>query len=242
MSEPLLRFEAVCKSYYRDNGETVRALRGIDLELRGDESVGVFGASGAGKSTMARLALGLERPDGGSIRVRGEDLAAMSARQLWSLRRTVQIVWQDPAVYLSPFCSVLASVAEPLEVYRLANRTGCRRRAAELLELVGLPARAHDRRPFELSGGQCQRVAIARALAPGPSLLVCDEILSSLDLARKVRLLELLSRLRDELGLSLLFIAHDRAAARLICDRLLELRAGRLLAEAPTDRPARSSE
>jgi ABC-type glutathione transport system ATPase component len=230
VTEPLLCFDRVSRTYLRNGGETVPALREVDLELREGEAVGIFGASGAGKSTMARLALGLERPDTGAVRFRGRNLAAMSSRELWSLRRSVQIVWQDPAVYLNPYQSVLESVSEPLEVHRMTNRDGCRRRAVELMNMIELPVSARRLRPYELSGGQCQRVAIARAIALEPSLLVCDEALSSLDLAQQVRLLELLSHLRCELHLSFLFIAHDQAAARLLCSRLLEMRNGCLRA------------
>ncbi len=228
MTEPLLLFDRVCRSYRRDGGGEVPVLRELDLELSRGEAVGVFGPSGAGKSTMARLALGLERPDAGKICFRGRDLAAMNRRELHALRRSAQIVWQDPTVYLNPYLSALDSVAEPLVVHRLADRAGRRRRAVALMDMVELPESVHLRRPYELSGGQCQRVAIARALAPGPSLLVCDEALSSLDLAQQVRLLELLARLRGELDLSLLFISHDLAAARVICDRLLGIKGGRL--------------
>jgi ABC-type glutathione transport system ATPase component len=227
---PLLVLDRVCKSYRRHTGEAVPAVQDVDLELRHGEAVGIFGASGAGKSTLARLAIGLDKPDRGAVRFRGRDLAAISSRELWSLRRSMQIVWQDPSVYLSPHQSVLRSVAEPLEVHRLIDRGGCRRRAAELMDMVELPATAHGRRPYELSGGQCQRVAIARAIATGPALLVCDEAVSSLDLAQQVRVLELLGHLREKLGLSLLFISHDRAVPRLLCSRLLEMRDGRLQA------------
>jgi peptide/nickel transport system ATP-binding protein len=228
VTEPLLCFERVSKTYRRGPGDVVTAVLEADLELKRGEAVGIFGPSGAGKSTLTRLALGLEHPDAGSVRFCGRDLAGMSSRELWLLRRSIQIVWQDPSVYLNPHRNVLDSVAEPMEVFRVADRAECLRRAAELMDVVELPASVHGCRPYQLSGGQCQRVAIARALAPGPSLLVCDEAISSLDLAQQVRVLELLTRLRDRLELSVLFVSHDRAVARVLCDRLLEMRAGGL--------------
>lgn len=235
MTMALLRFERVGKSYRRGGGETVPGVRDIDLEVRDREAVGIFGPSGAGKSTLARLAIGFERPDRGRVRFRHRDLAELGAEELWSLRRSIQIVWQDPAVYLSPYQSAVSSVAEPLEVFRIGSREERVRRAHDLMDLVELPPSARDRRPYELSGGQCQRVAIARALAPGPRLLVCDEALASLDLSQQVRMVELLARLRDELALSLLFISHDRAVARALCDRLCRMCEGRLEAAGGDD-------
>jgi peptide/nickel transport system ATP-binding protein len=226
--EALLILDQVSKTHRRSGSAGVIALMEVDLELRRGEALGMCGPNGAGKSTLARLALGLERPDAGRVQFDGRDLASMSARELWLLRRSVQIVWQDPSAYLNPYQSVIDSVAEPMEVFRIDRRAACRRRAAELMDLVQLPTSVHGRRPYELSGGQCQRVAIARALSLGPSLLICDEALSGLDMAQQVRVLELLARLRSELELSLLFISHDRAVARVLCDRLVEMRDGRL--------------
>lgn len=228
MNEALLILDRVSKTHRRRASAGVIALQQVDLELRRGEALGMYGPNGAGKSTLARLVLGLERPDSGHVRFDGRDLARMSGRELWLLRRSIQIVWQDPSAYLNPYQAVIDSVAEPMEVFRIDRRAACRRRAAELMDLVQLPTSVHGRRPYELSGGQCQRVAIARALSLEPSLLICDEALSGLDMAVQVRVLELLAQLRSELDLSLLFISHDRAVARTLCDRLVEMRDGRL--------------
>ena len=228
MIPPVMQMRGVSKAYPDDKGRPRPVLERVSLSLAPGEALGLVGPSGAGKSTLARLALGVERPDQGSVLVKGKDIERIFARARRRLMREVQIIWQDPTVYLNPFQPVLRSIAEPLEAFELAHGSRARARGLELMALVGLSPDLAGRLPRELSGGQCQRVGIARALALAPSVLICDEALVSLDLPAQVRTLHLLSRLRDELGLSLLFISHDEDLVGKLCARCLRLEQGGL--------------
>ncbi len=196
-------------------------LHGVDLTVREGEIVGVVGESGSGKSTLARCVAGLEREDGGIVAFSGEALAPGRASRTPD---QMQIVFQDPYSSLNPMMSIRAILAEALAVAgRAADEVPA------MLELVGLPAEIASRRPAELSGGQRQRIAIARALAPRPRLLICDESVSALDVSVQAQILELLSRLREQLGIALLFISHDLAVVRMIADTVVVMRDGRVV-------------
>ncbi len=238
MSAPLLELRGVGKVYARAGKGPDTAVAGVNLCIRAGEAWGLVGPSGAGKSTLARLALGLESCDQGQVLFQGRDLAAMSRRDKRRLLTSLQMVWQDPTVYLNPFASALVSVAEPLEAFGLCSRRQARERGRELMALVGLSPNLAARRPGQLSGGQCQRVALARALSLEPSLLICDEALVNLDLVQQVRILELLGRLRRELELSLLFISHDPALVRRLCTHLAVMEQGRLVESRALATPA----
>ena len=235
MAEPLLRLEGVGKDYPHPSGRGVlRALDRVSLALEAGQALGVAGQSGAGKSTLARLILGLEAPTEGRILWKGRDLAGLGRRRRRRLRRQVQIVWQDPFVYLNPYETVRDLIAEPMEVLGTASGRKLEERTYALLDLVGLPIHCLKARPHELSGGQCQRVAIARALAPEPELLICDEALSSLDSAQQAAVLKLLAQLRKRSAMSYLFISHDLASLAWLCPRIAVLKAGRVLEQGPT--------
>lgn len=225
MSRPLLEMRRVSKAYAGRRGP---AVSGVDLAIAPGQAWGIMGPSGAGKSTLARLAMGLEACDQGRVIFQGRDLAAMNRRERRRLLTRVQMVWQDPTVYLNPFAGALSSIIEPLEAHGLARGAAALARGRELLAMVGLDQDLAGRRPGELSGGQCQRVALARALSLGPELLICDEALVNLDLVQQVRIMELLGRLRRELGLSLLFISHELALVRRLCTHLAVMDQGRL--------------
>lgn len=230
MTKPLLQMIGVSKRYRSNHRRgAVRAVSGVDLSIDRGEALGLVGESGAGKSTLARLALGLERPDEGMVLFRGQNLAEGGRGQRRLFLQEIQIIWQDPFIYLNPYQSAVQSIAEPLEVFKKHDRQRCGQRAFELMEMVGLSATLGGRRPFELSGGQCQRVAIARALALEPSLLICDEALVGLDLPQQVRILELLRSLQRELQLSLLFISHDLSLVHKICSCMATMRDGRIV-------------
>lgn len=211
------------------SGPPIRAVDGVSLTINQGETLGLVGESGSGKSTLARAIVGIERPTGGMIRLDGIDCASATTAQLRQLRRTAQMVFQDPASSMNPALTIAEVIEEPLRINRVGSRQERRRRAAELLDLVELPRQALNRYPHEFSGGQRQRVAIARALALDPLLLVCDEAVSALDVSVQAQIINLFGKLKRELGLSLLFIAHDLAVVRHIADRVAVMYLGQIV-------------
>jgi oligopeptide/dipeptide ABC transporter ATP-binding protein len=190
----------------------VRAVDGISFAIEAGQTLGVVGESGCGKTTTAKLVLGLEVPTGGTIRFEGRDLQGLDTAGRRHYRKSVQAVFQDPYASLNPRMRVDAIIAEPLVTNESLPAAAVRGRVLRLLDLVGLPARSADLFPHEFSGGQRQRIAIARALALSPKLVVLDEPVSALDVSIRAQILNLLRDLQAELGLSYLFIAHDLAA------------------------------
>jgi len=199
----------------------VQAVSGVSFDIMPGETLGIVGETGSGKSTLARAVLQAPRPKSGSVVFRNTELTALRGRRLLEARQHMQFVWQDPFGSLDPKWQVRSIVEEPLIAYHVGSGATRHKRADELLDLVGLdPARYGKRHPRELSGGQAQRVAIARAVALEPSLLICDEAVSSLDVLIQAQVLNLFERLRRELGLSYLFIAHDLALVKQVSDRV----------------------
>jgi oligopeptide/dipeptide ABC transporter ATP-binding protein len=214
----------------------VHAVSGVSFALSQGETLGLVGETGSGKSTLARAVLQAPRPKSGEVLLEGEDLVKLRGRPLVRARRNVQMVFQDPFGSLDPTWRVNQIVEEPLLAFGLGSRTQRRGRVAEVLERAGLdPVRFGSRRPRELSGGQAQRVAIARALAPDPALIICDEAVSSLDVLIRAQVLNLFERLRAELGLSYLFIAHDLSLVKQVSDRVAVLYLGKLCEIGPAE-------
>ncbi len=212
------------------------AVDDVSFTLAQGETLGVVGESGCGKSTLGRALLGLVRMDSGSVLLRGAPIAGASRRGLRDLRRHVQMVFQDPTGSLDPRMTVGQSVAEPLEIFEESlSRAELRLRVAEALEQVGLAPEHADRYPHEFSGGQCQRVGIARAVILRPALIVCDEPVSALDVSVQGQVVNLLARLRSELGLSYVFISHNLAVVRHLSPSVLVMYLGRLMEHAPRE-------
>jgi ABC-type glutathione transport system ATPase component len=209
------------------------ALRGIDFRIARGEAFAIVGESGAGKSTAARCVVGMQKPTEGTITFDGKPLDPGKDR---AQRRAIQMVFQDPQGSLNPRMTVGAMLAELLRRNGLADsKVAARRRSIELLEMVGLPESALDRRPRSFSGGQRQRIGIARALAVEPTFLIADEPVSALDVSIQASILILLKRLQRELGLTMLFISHDLAVVKQLCDRVAVMCEGEIVEEGHVD-------
>jgi len=214
---------------------SVRAVDGVGFAIEEGECLGLVGESGSGKSTVGRAVLRLIEPSSGDIWFQGRNISRAGERELRPLRREMQMIFQDPQSSLNPRKTVLRSVAEPLIVHEAVRGRRLRIRVQELLELVGLQRQHMYRFPHELSGGQRQRVGLARALALRPKLLVLDEPTSALDVSVQAQILALLERLQDELRLTYLFISHNLAVVRHICDRVAVMYLGRIVETAPVE-------
>lgn len=206
-----------------------RAVDGVDLDVSAGRTFGLVGESGCGKTTLARTLLGLTPATAGTIRFDGIDVLSATGKRLTSLRRNMQMVFQDPLGSLNPRITVGRSIEEPLFIHRVGTRQQRRRRVAALLEQVGMPLEYAGRYPHELSGGQCQRVNIARAIALEPKLVVCDEPVSALDVSVQAHVLNLLEELKARLQLTMLFISHDLAVVRSFCDVVAVMYLGKIV-------------
>ncbi len=228
----LKKYFPIRRGFFQHVSGWVRAVDGVDLLLEGGQTLGLVGESGCGKSTVARVILRLLDPEEGSIRFRGQEISRLSEKELKPLRRQMQIVFQDPYGSLNPRMTVGQSIGEGLRIVGV-GATERRQRIAALLETVGLSPDSADRYPHEFSGGQRQRVGIARALSVNPSLVICDEPISALDVSIQAQIINLLKDLQGRLGLSYLFISHDLNVVGYLCDRVAVMYAGKIMEEAP---------
>ncbi len=217
------------------HGPPVRAVDGVSFEIAPGETLGLVGESGCGKSTVSNAIVGLVPPSSGSVRVAGTEIAGADRRTLFRVRAQVQMVFQDPATSLNPRMTIGAAVGEPLAARGLARGAALRARVASLLQEVGLRPEHARRYPHQFSGGQRQRIVIARALALRPALLVCDEPVSALDVSVRAQILNLLVALQAAHGMACLFVSHDLAVVRHVCDRVAVMYLGRLAELAPRD-------
>ena len=212
----------------------VKAVDGVDFEIAPGQSLGLVGESGCGKSTVGRMILKLLEPDGGKIFYKGRDISRLSPKEMQPLRREIQIVFQDPYGSLNPRMTIGQSIDEGLRCIGLSGDKRKSRRD-ELLEMVGIWPGSGDRYPHEFSGGQRQRVGVARALSVNPSLIICDEPISALDVSIQAQIINLLNDLQDRLGLSYLFISHDLNVVSYLSDRVAVMYLGHIMEYADTE-------
>jgi len=232
---PLIEVRGLVKHYpvggnvFGRGGGRVHALDGVDLAIAPGQVLGLVGESGCGKSTLARQILRLEEPTAGRILFQGEDILGLSGFRLKSLRRQIQIVFQDPFSSLNPRLTVGQILAEPLVIHRLGGRRQRQEEVVRILEEVGLSEEHRQRFPHEFSGGQRQRIGIARALILKPKLIIADEPISALDVSIQAQVLNLLKKLQRTYGLTYLFIAHDLSVVRYASDRIAVMYLGKIV-------------
>jgi peptide/nickel transport system ATP-binding protein len=234
-TEPLLSVEDLYVLFQKGN-TTVQAVAGVSFTMRDGETLGLVGESGCGKSTTGRAIVQVEKPTSGKIRFGDTELTALSRSDLRTLRTQVQMIFQDPISSLNPRRRVSDIVAEPLTIWKIGSKDERRETVNAMLERVGIdPYLNGSRRPREFSGGQCQRISIARALVLRPRLLVCDEIVSALDVSVQAQILNLLEDLKARYSLTIVFIAHDLAVVKNISDRVAVMYLGKLCELAPAE-------
>lgn len=235
MREILLSVDSLSKHFpirkgalIRRTAGAVRAVDGISFDIVKGETLGLVGESGCGKSTTARLILGLEKPTSGSILFEGRNILSISAREMTQVRRNMQVVFQDPFSSLNPRMTVREIIAEPMYVHGLARGAELDEKVEQLMDVVGLDRAYAFRYPHEFSGGQRQRIGLARALGLNPKLIICDEPVSALDVSVRAQVINLLQDLQEMFGLTYMFIAHDLAVVEHISDRVAVMYLGKI--------------
>ncbi len=231
---PIIELKTLEMHFPVKEGRIVRAVDGVSLAINQGECFAIVGESGSGKSTVARAIIGLNKPTGGDIVYDGKSVVGLKGDALTQFRRTVQMVFQSPFDSLNPRMTVQKTIAEPLWRHGIVSRRVAMEQALELMDMVELPRELARRRPGMLSGGQCQRVGIARALALSPRILIADEVTSALDVTIQAQILKLLTRLKRERDLTVIYISHDLTVVRKFCDRVAVFRGGKLVESGDT--------
>lgn len=238
---PALEVTSLVRSFRRPDGRVVRAVDEVSFDLRPGETLGLVGESGCGKSSLARALMQLPPPESGSVKISGEEITGLSIAERRNLRRRLQMVFQDPISSLNPRRRIGDIVAEPLTIWNEGDATSREASVAAALNEVGFePGTVLARRPHEMSGGQCQRVAIARALILEPTVLVLDEPVSALDVSVQAQILNLLIDVQARRSFSMIFISHDLAVIRNICDRVAVMYLGKIVEIGETEDVYRS--
>jgi len=232
----VLAVEDLVVEFKVGRGTTVKAVSGISFDVLRGETLGIVGESGCGKSTTGRSIMQIPRPTSGSIVFEGQDLTALGTNDLREARTKVQMIFQDPISSLNPRRAVRDSVMEPLDIWKRGTKAEREQLVDDILESVGIdPQRAAESRPHQFSGGQCQRISVARALVLDPTLIICDEPVSALDVSVQAQVLNLLQDLKAKYGLTLVFIAHDLAVVKNVSDRVAVMYLGKLCEVASSD-------
>ncbi len=233
----LISASHIKKSFRIDRRNSVAAVNDVSLDIMKGETLALVGESGCGKSTLAKLMMRMIKADEGSIFFEGQEISGLSEKAILPYRRKMQMVFQDPASSLDPRMKVRDIIAEPLDAWKVyKTRKERDERISELLDMAELKEESLDLYPHQFSGGQKQRIGIARAIAVNPALLVCDESVSALDVCVQAQILNLLKKLKKQLGLTCLFISHDLSVVSFIADRVGVMRNGSILELAPADR------
>ncbi len=236
MSEIIMSVQHITKKFPEGNGKFLTACNDISLNIRKQETVGVVGESGCGKSTLVKTIMNMHAPTSGSVIFHGEDITKLKGEAKRQNCRRIQMVFQDPTAAFDPKMRIADIICEPLLNFKLIKKSDVKQKAAELLELVELPADFVDRYPHNMSGGQRQRVAIARALALEPEIIVCDEATSALDVSVQAKVIELLVKLQKEKGITYIFICHDLALVSLFCHRVSVMYLGNIMEKIDGDK------
>ncbi len=232
-SQAILQVEHLSKTFIMKNGlfsenQYVEAVKDVSFVIYKGESFGLVGESGCGKTTVANLVLDLLKPSSGTVLFMGRDMRGISHRDMQRLRKDLQVVFQFSKAVLDPQMTISELMAEPLKIHKIVGQNEIEAETERLLGLVGLSMDIKDRYPTQLSGGQNQRIIIARAIATRPQLIICDEPVSALDVSIQGQIINLLQSLKDELGLSYLFISHDMKVVKHLCDRIAVMDKGRI--------------
>ena len=231
----LKKYFPIRRGFFQRVDGYVKAVDGVDFSIESAQTLGLVGESGCGKSTVARMILKLLEPDDGRIIYKGHDISRITQKEMKPFRKDIQIIFQDPYGSLNPRMTVGQSIAEGFHILRLKKKKAQKDRLAQLLAMVGMSPESADRYPHEFSGGQRQRIGIARALSVNPSLIICDEPISALDVSIQAQIINLLKDLQKELKLSYLFISHDLNVVGYLCNFVAVMYKGQIMEYAPTE-------